>query len=57
MENLWIYEQCRCVPDTAKSEIRGGRLNGKTDINPMWRIKMLKELSVGIIRKPMKKRK
>ena len=44
MENLWIYEQCRCVPDTAKSEIRGGRLNGKTDINPMWRIKMLTEL-------------
>ena len=44
MENLWIYEQCRSVPDTAKSEIRGGRLNGKTDINPMWRIKMLTEL-------------
>lgn len=44
MENLWIYEQCRSVPETAKREIKGGRLSGKTDINPMWRIKMLTEL-------------
>lgn len=43
MENLRIYEQCRSVPETAKKEINGGRLNGKTDINPMWRIKTLTE--------------
>nr|DAY65482.1 MAG TPA: Rad52/22 family double-strand break repair protein [Caudoviricetes sp.] len=43
MENLRIYEQCRSVPETAKKEINGGRLNGKTDINPMWRIKILTE--------------
>ena len=43
MENLRIYEQCRSDPETAKKEINGGRLNGKTDINPMWRIKILTE--------------
>ena len=43
MENLRIYEQCRSVPETAKKEINGGRLNGKTDIIPMWRIKILTE--------------
>lgn len=40
-ENLYIYENVRSVPEAAKSKITGGRLNGKTDINPMWRIKML----------------
>lgn len=44
MDNLEIYEKVRNVPDTAKKEIRGGRMNGKTDINPMWRIKTLTEL-------------
>lgn len=40
-KNLYIYENVRSVPEAAKSKITGGRLNGKTDINPMWRIKML----------------
>ena len=44
MENLAIYEKARSVPENAKKKISGGRLNGKTDINPMWRIKMLTEL-------------
>ena len=44
MENLEIYNAVRSVPAEAKSEIKGGRLNGKTDINPMWRIKKLTEL-------------
>ena len=44
MDNLSIYERGRSVPDTAKKEIRGGRMSGKTDINPMWRIKVLTEL-------------
>ena len=43
MNNLDIYENVRSVPDTACRKITGGRLNGKTDINPMWRIKTLTE--------------
>lgn len=42
-ENLKIYEAVRSVPENAKRKITGGRLNGKTDINPMWRIKALTE--------------
>lgn len=38
-----IYEKFRSVPETAKREIEAGRLKGKTDINPMWRIKALTE--------------
>ncbi len=44
MNNMDIYEQVRKVPNTAKREIVGGKLKGKTDINPMWRIKKLTEL-------------
>lgn len=44
MDNLQIYNLAREVPDTAKKTINGGRMNGKTDINPMWRIKKLTEL-------------
>ncbi len=44
MENLKIYEQVRAVPAEAQKEIKGGRLAGYTDINPMWRIKKLTEL-------------
>lgn len=43
MNNLRIYEQVRRVPDGAQKTIRGGRLKGMTDINPMWRIKTLTE--------------
>lgn len=43
MENLAIYNAVRSVPDSAKRRIEAGRLNGKTDINPMWRIKALTE--------------
>ena len=41
MKNLEIYEKFRTVPQEAKKEIQAGRLKGFTDINPMWRIKML----------------
>ena len=41
--NLSIYERVRCVPQEAKKEIEAGRLKGKNDINPMWRIKKLTE--------------
>lgn len=43
MENLDIYNKLRIVPESAKKPIQGGRLKGKTDINPMWRIKALTE--------------
>lgn len=39
--NMRIYNQVRAVPEDAKREIAAGRLKGKTDINPMWRIKTL----------------
>jgi hypothetical protein len=42
-ENLKIYNAVRKVPAEAQREIKGGRLSGKTDINPMWRIKTLTE--------------
>lgn len=44
MDNLMYYDQCREVPESAKKKITGGRINGMTDINPMWRIKKLTEM-------------
>lgn len=43
MENMKIYEAVRKVPQNAQKPIRGGRTNGFTDINPMWRIQTLTE--------------
>lgn len=43
MDNLAIYNDLRVVPEEAKKKITGGRLNGFTDINSMWRIKRLTE--------------
>jgi len=43
LEGLELYEKVRVVPQEAQKAISGGRLNGKTDINPMWRIKVLTE--------------
>lgn len=42
-DNLKIYNAVKKVPDEAKSAINGGRLKGKTEINPLWRIKVLTE--------------
>ena len=42
--NLSIYDSVREVPKEAKKEIEAGRLKGKHDINPMWRIKKLTEV-------------
>ena len=44
MTNLEYYDKLRTVPENAQKKITGGRLNGKTDINPMWRIKALTDL-------------
>lgn len=38
-----IYNKVREVPVEAQKEIKGGRLKGMTDINPMWRIQALTE--------------
>lgn len=43
-DNLSIYEQVRTVPENALKKIEAGRLKGKSDINPMWRIKALTSL-------------
>lgn len=43
-ENLKIYNQLRTVPKEAQKKITGGRLNGMTDIKPMWRIEKLTEV-------------
>lgn len=42
-DNLSVYDKVRKVPPTALKEIQAGRLKGKSDINPMWRIKALTE--------------
>lgn len=43
MENLEIYNRFRYVPAEAKKKIEAGKLKGFTDVNPMWRLKMLTE--------------
>lgn len=49
-DNMKIYEAVRSCPANALKPIQAGRLKGKSDINPMWRIKMLTETfgAVGI---------
>lgn len=41
--NLLLYEKFKTTPPEARKQIKGGRLNGFTDINPMWRFKVLTE--------------
>lgn len=59
MGNLDLYNRVRVVPEEAKKPIKGGRLNGMTDINPMWRIKVLTSecgpCGIGWLYKPVKK--
>lgn len=43
MDNLEIYNALRTPPKEALRPIQGGRLNGKTNIDPMWRNKALTE--------------
>ena len=42
-ENMDLYNAVRSAPPEALKTIGGGRLKGMTDINPMWRIKILTE--------------
>ena len=41
--HLTLYNAVRTPPPEALREIKAGRLAGKSDINPMWRIKALTE--------------
>ena len=43
-DNLRFYEQLRNVPQGALKPIQAGRLKGKSDINPVWRIKAMTEV-------------
>ena len=38
-----IYEKSKSCPDNALRTIQAGKLKGKSDINPVWRIKTLTE--------------
>lgn len=43
MDNLDYYNKLKAVPQQALRQIQSGRLRGKHDINPMWRIKAMTE--------------
>ena len=43
MGNLDYYNKLKVVPQKALRQIQSGRLRGKHDINPMWRIKAMTE--------------
>jgi len=43
MGHLELWDKVAQPPDWALKEITGGRLKGKTDINPQWRYKALTE--------------
>lgn len=43
MSNLEYYNRLKVVPPEALRIIQSGRLKGKSDINPMWRIKTMTE--------------
>lgn len=43
MENMTLWDKVRKPPQSALREIKGGRMNGKTDINPTWRMQAMTE--------------
>jgi len=42
--NMRYWEKVKAPPVSALKKISGGRMNGKTDISPMWRIQAMTEL-------------
>lgn len=44
MNNMEIYDKSKACPSNALRTIQAGKLKGKSDINPVWRIKQLTEL-------------
>lgn len=43
MDTMQIYNKFKTTPPEAQKKITGGRINGFTDINPMYRIRCLTE--------------
>ncbi len=43
MTNMEIWDKVKQPPPAALREIKGGRLKGKTDINPQWRYQVMTE--------------
>ena len=43
MENMDLWNKVRQPPPEVLKQIPGGRLKGKTDINPQWRYQTLTE--------------
>lgn len=43
MDNLNYWNAMRSVPEEALKKIEAGKLKGKSDINPVWRLKTLTE--------------
>jgi hypothetical protein len=44
MSNLDAWNKLKTPPPEAMSKIKGGRLNGMTDIKPQWRYKVMTEV-------------
>ena len=44
MDNMTYWSQLQTTPQEARKPIQAGRLKGMTDINPMWRLKMLTQV-------------
>jgi hypothetical protein len=44
MNNMRFYDELRAVPSDALKKISGGRLNGMSNINPMWRLRRMTEV-------------
>ena len=43
MKNMELWNKLKQPPPTALKKITGGRLNGKSDINPQWRYEVMTE--------------
>ena len=44
MNNMELWGKVKAPPPSALKQIKGGRLNGMTDISPQWRYKILTEI-------------
>lgn len=48
VKKTWDWDRLAKPPKDALRQISGGRLNGKTDINPQWRLKAMHDAFGGI---------
>lgn len=44
MDNMELWNKYNRPPQSALKAIKGGRMSGKTDINPQWRLQALTEM-------------